>query len=120
MVSKKVFNYDGSDSQIRVATAFKNYGKLFPLPYALTTTIQGLEKTYNTQNMQGSFDPFTLKAASQKAIENYHYIYTMPLVDTTGQPIQDDKKNALLDYLVFIVVDGTILDNNFQPGLISH
>ncbi len=116
-ISKKVFKNDGSFSGVRVTNAFSNFANTFPLPDSLVATVRTAEQAYTKQNMNVTFAPFTLKAVSQKAIENYQYIYTMPLVDNSGQPVKDDKKNALLDYLVFVVLRGTSLDTNYQPGL---
>ncbi len=119
LVTQKAFNNNGTDSGLRISDAFANYTKTFPLPDSLVTTIQNLQKAYSAQNMKVSFAPFTLKPASQKAIENYQYIYTMPLTDTMGQPLKDTKQNILLDYLVFIVLDdsGTSYNPNYQPGI---
>jgi len=117
LVTQKAFNNDGSDSGIRVTDAFVNYTKAFPLPDSLMSTIQNLQQNYTAQNMKVTFAPFTLQPASKKAIESYHYIYTMPLTDTSGQQLKDTKGNTLLDYLVFVVVAGTSLDPNYQPGL---
>lgn len=117
LVSKKVFNNDGSDASMRIPDAFTNYINTFPLPDSLVTTIQSLQKGYTTQNMQVAFDPFTLKPANQTAIGNYHYIYTMPLLDSNGQVVKDTKQNPLFDYLVFVVLSGSDLDTNYQPGI---
>ena len=105
LISENTFDFKGNANNLHLVDLFTTYSTQFgPFTDAVYKQIQSLRKDYKTQSLAFTFGSFKLQAIASE-VSNNIYIYTSPLVDEKGKPINDTKGKQLTDYFLLTELD---------------
>jgi hypothetical protein len=112
LINENAYSADGKAINMKLSKVFDNYVAQYgPLSDTVEQTILSLCKQYYSQGMAFTFGTFSLKAASQAALEQNLFLYTTILKDDKGNVVKDTKGNQINDYFLLTALNENDLTN---------